>query len=406
VLSRKSNTLFFHASKQAIIPVALIGEAMNTHTFQSESAPVVKRQVKLKSILQSTGLDSLILNAGSSLTYLTGLNFHLSERPVLVIFTPDTTPMIVLPELEQEKLKDLPYEMQAFKYGEDPSGWGAVFNWAIQVGKLDRKRNGIEPRQLRVLEYSFLTEFATKAKFVPAGDVVSKLRMYKDESEIIAMRKAVKIAEQGLNATLPHIKIGLTEKELATELTLQLFRAGSDPEMPFSPIVSAGLNSANPHAWPSERKLTSGDLLVIDWGASHGGYFSDITRTFAIGEVEPEFIQIGIIVLDANIAGRETAKPGIPMEAVDKAARAVIETAGYGKYFTHRTGHGLGMESHEEPYIRAGNTSLLEAGMAFTIEPGIYLPGRNGVRIEDDVIITSTGAECLTSLPREVVQLV
>jgi Xaa-Pro dipeptidase len=147
-------------------------------------------------------------------------------------------------------------------------------------------------------------------------------------------------------------------------------------------------------------------LLVIDWGASFEGYFSDITRTFAIGEMDDEWKQIGKIVLEANAAGRNSARPGIAAEVIDQAARAVIDSAGYGKYFTHRTGHGLGMESHEEPYIRGGNSMLLENGMTFTIEPGIYLPGRNGVRIEDDVVITQSGADCLTSLPREVRQLI
>jgi Xaa-Pro dipeptidase len=175
--------------------------------------------------------------------------------------------------------------------------------------------------------------------------------------------------------------------------------------VPFTPIVSSGPNSANPHATPSERKLISGDLLVIDWGASYDGYFSDITRTFAIGDIESEYIKISKIVQEANSAGRKSARPGITIESIDRAARAVIDSAGYGKYFTHRTGHGLGMEGHEEPYIRAGNLMHIEPGMTFTIEPGIYLPNRNGVRIEDDVVITSTGAECLTSLPRDVIQL-
>ena len=177
-------------------------------------------------------------------------------------------------------------------------------------------------------------------------------------------------------------------------------RAGSDAEMPFTPIISTGPNSANPHAFPSERKLAQGDLLVIDWGAAYAGYFSDITRTFAIGPVEAEFSRIAAVVEQANAAGRAAARPGATGGDVDRAARAVIEAAGYGRYFTHRTGHGLGMESHEEPYMRAGNPMLLKPGMTFTVEPGIYLPGRGGVRIEDDMVITESGAESLTELPR------
>ena len=366
----------------------------------------ISRQTKLSKVLQSAHLDSLILNPGPSLVYLTGLHFHLSERPVLVFFMPDRSPIIVLPELEQEKIKHLPFEVQAFPYGEDPSQWGKVFKNAVQSAKLTTKRNGVEPRQLRYLEFSLLSEAAPKAEYISAEASVSKLRMYKDQNELSAMRKAVDIAQHALKATLPQVKIGLTERELAAELTLQLFRAGCDPEVPFAPIVSSGPNAANPHATPTDRKLALGDLLVIDWGASYEGYFSDITRTFAIGALESEHARIYNLVLEANAAGREAAQPGIAAEVVDHAARAVIEAAGYGNFFTHRTGHGLGMESHEDPYIRSGNLMLLEPRMTFTIEPGIYLPGRNGVRIEDDVVITSAGAESLTSFPREVMQLI
>jgi Xaa-Pro dipeptidase len=194
----------------------------------------------------------------------------------------------------------------------------------------------------------------------------------------------------------------MTEKEVASELVMQLFKHGSEPEMPFFPIVSGGPNAANPHASPSDRKLQTGDLLVIDWGAAHAGYISDLTRTFAVGEVDAEYENIHKIVQAANAAGRAAGKPGVPCAAVDKATRDVIEQAGYGVYFTHRTGHGIGMEGHEEPYMRGDNMQLLEPGMAYTVEPGIYLPGRNGVRIEDNVVVTETGTECLSDMPRQI----
>ncbi len=193
----------------------------------------------------------------------------------------------------------------------------------------------------------------------------------------------------------------MTEKEIAAELVVQLLRHGSQSDMPFAPIVSSGPNSANPHAVPSDRKLRPGDLLVVDWGAAVDGYISDLTRTFAVGKVDEEYRKIHQIVLEANAAGRAAAQPGVPCANVDSAARTVIEKAGYGQYFTHRTGHGIGMEPHEDPYMRGDNLQLLEPGMAFTVEPGIYLPGRNGVRIEDNVVITEDGAECLSDMPRE-----
>ena len=145
-----------------------------------------------------------------------------------------------------------------------------------------------------------------------------------------------------------------------------------------------------------------GDLLVVDWGAACNGYISDLTRTFAVGQADEEYLKIHKIVKEANAAGRAAGKPGVPCANVDKAARDVIEQVGYGVYFTHRTGHGIGMEGHEEPYMRGDNMQLLEPGMAYTVEPGIYLPDRNGVRIEDNVVVTETGVDVLSDMPREI----
>jgi Xaa-Pro dipeptidase len=251
------------------------------------------------------------------------------------------------------------------------------------------------------LELRLLESAAPEAVFASAQAVLARLRMQKDAGEIDNMRRAVQAAQRALQAVLPLARAGMTERELASELTMQLLRSGSDSELPFPPIVSSGPNSANPHASPSDRKLTPGDLLVIDWGAAVGGYFADLTRTLRVGEVDAEYLRIAEIVLQANQAGREAVRPGIAAGMVDRAARAVIEAAGYGVYFTHRTGHGLGMEAHEDPYLFGENTLLLQPGMTFTVEPGIYLPGRGGVRIEDNIAVTAQGAETLSDLPRQ-----
>ncbi len=359
------------------------------------------RQSRLAFTLQTNHLDALALNPGSSLTYFTGLHFHLSERPVLAIFVPHNPVIIVLPELEAGKLQGLGYPVQAFPYGEDPSTWAAAFRQAAHAAEIDQDSIGIEPRRMRVLELRLLEGAAPKAGLLPAEDSLAALRMNKDASEITAMQAAVDIAQTALQATLPMIHAGIKEKEIAAELTARLLRSGSESEFPFPPIVSTGPNSANPHAVPSSRALAEGDLLVIDWGATYDGYISDLTRTFAIGQVEAEFQEIASIVLEANAAGRAACKPGARAADVDHAARQVIASAGYGKYFFHRTGHGIGMEAHEEPYIRMDNELVLAPGMAFTVEPGIYLPGRGGVRIEDNIIITAQGHLCLSSLPRQ-----
>jgi Xaa-Pro dipeptidase len=369
------------------------------------SAIIQKRQSKLIAAIQQSEFDAIAINPGPSLHYLTGLHFHLSERPVVMIFSAKQIPALVLPELESAKLQEISYPLQSFTYGEDPSLWVRAFAQALQASELEGAKIGVEPRSLRVLEFRLLEEAAPESRFIPADDVVAALRMVKDEAEATAMQKAANIAQEALNATLQVVKVGVTEEEIAAELSMQLLQHGSNPRLPFFPIVSGGPNSANPHAAPSSRKLAVGDLLVIDWGANVDGYFSDITRTFAIGEVDPEYEKIAAIVLDANQAGHAAAGPGVPASKIDQAVRSVIESAGYGEFFIHRTGHGLGLESHEEPYIRGDNNFILHTGMTFTIEPGIYIPNRNGVRIEDDVIITETGCKSFTDLPRELVIL-
>jgi Xaa-Pro dipeptidase len=364
------------------------------------------RQTKLATVMKSSGMEMLILNAGPSLLYLTGLNFHLSERPVLLVFAPPEVPIIILPELEAGKVQVLQYPIQTFTYGEDPHSWPVIIKQALhKLLSSEKLPAGIEPRRMRALELGLLKEALDARTTTSAEELLATLRMHKDTGELAAMQKATAVAQAALMATLPSIRIGMSEKELAAELVLQILRNGSDPELPFMPIVSAGPNSANPHAVPTQRPLQSGDLLVIDWGASCDGYFSDLTRTFAVGEVETELQTIAEIVHQANSSAQAACRPGVSCGAVDEAARHVIERAGYGQFFTHRTGHGLGMESHEEPYMRAGNPMALAPGMTFTIEPGIYLPGRNGVRIEDNMAITIDGAQCLSDLPRQLLQV-
>jgi Xaa-Pro dipeptidase len=360
-----------------------------------------KRFKILDTCLQQAGLDALVLNPSPSLIHLTGLHFHLFERPVVFIYRPGLPPVLVLPELESTKI-DPAAGYDLFPYGEDPGTWNAVFSRACNHLSLNGRTIGIEPTRLRVLELRFLEAGVTHAQIQSAESALAIVRMQKDETEVSAMRKAVEIAQTALLNTLPIIKAGVTEHEIAGELALQLMRAGSDPELPFAAAVASGPNSANPHAVPSDRRLITGDMLVIDWGAACQGYCSDLTRTFSIGRLDPEFDTIGKVVGKANLAAQKTVKPGIPAGQVDTSAREVITEGGYGVHFTHRTGHGLGLEVHEHPYIYAENQLLLDVGMTFTIEPGIYLPGRGGVRIEDNVVVTAKGCDCLSDIPREI----
>lgn len=365
------------------------------------SDPFADRQQALQQTLLAHSLDGLALNPGPDLRYLTGLSFHLMERPVIAIFPAQGSPIFILPELEREKLSTLPYSYQAFAYPEDRSRWPVAFEKAFQQGKFSEGKIGVIPRRIRLLEMGYLRDAAPQANFTNGQQVISALRIKKDGKEIQAMRESARLAQRALTAVQDRIQPGVTEKELAAALVSQLLTEGSDPDLPFFPIVSFGKHSANPHATPTGKALEKGHLVLIDWGATVKGYHSDITRVFAVGVTDQKLIDIAGVVQEANRVGRDVIKPGIRCSEVDHQTRQVIEKAGYGDQFLHRTGHGLGMEAHEEPYISADDDTVLEPGMTFTIEPGIYLPGTGGVRIEDDVLVTEDGSQSLTDMSRE-----
>lgn len=360
-----------------------------------------QRYSHLLELMHTHKIDAVAINPGATLTYITGLHFHLMERPVLLLCKQGQQPVLVLPELELGKVKSSSIPVTPFTYGDDPSTWPALIHKALHSLSLDKGVIAVEPTRLRFMEIDYLQKAAPDLKFVNGDAIFNWLRIQKDVAEIKEMRKAVEIAQNALTATLPIIHAGVTEIEIASRLTIEMLKAGSATELPFQPIVASGPNSANPHAVPTDRKLENGDLLVIDWGAACGDYFSDLTRTFAIGSLSEELRQIYETVKAANAAGRNAGQPEIVAGEVDRSARNVIDSAGYGQYFTHRTGHGLGMEAHETPYMFGSNELPLNTGMVYTVEPGIYIPGKGGVRIEDDVVVTADGSESLSDFSRD-----
>lgn len=369
-------------------------------------AALARRHDRLRAALRASSLDALVINPGPTLAYLTGLHFHLSERPVLAFFPVDGKAVMVVPELESQKTEAATFDLSVLTYPERPTLWQAAFDAGVERAGVKSARIGVEPRWLRYLELSHLQTAAPAAVLSSEGEAaVAALRMHKDAVEVASMRKATEIAQDALRATLSSMRGGITERETSAELIQHMLRLGSAGELPFQPIIAFGPNSANPHAVPTDRRLQHGDLVLFDWGANWQGYFSDLTRTFSYGPMDPELLTIARLVEEANAAGRAVSAPGIQAGDVDRATRTVIEAGGYGPQFFHRTGHGLGIEIHEEPYIRGDNEQILRPGMTFTIEPGIYLAGKGGVRIEDDMLITETGAESLSDLPRAVVPL-
>ncbi len=358
-----------------------------------------QRRKALQRLMESAGLQAVALMPGPALFYLTGMRFHLMERPIVLLCTVDGQMALIAPELERPRVEDR-FPGRLFFYGEDPRRWEETFHQALKALGLTRARVGLEPTRMRVRELDLLETAAPRARWEDASPVLARWRIRKDEHELQALRRAVQVAEAALRATLPFIRPGVTEREVATELWIQLLRHGSEPDLPFEPIVASGPNTANPHAMPTDRVLQPGDLLLIDWGARVDGYVSDLTRMFVLGDPRPEWLRWAHWVEQAQAAALAAARPGTPAGQVDRAARRVLEEAGYGPHFLHRTGHGLGLEAHEPPYLYAENEVLLEPGMVFTVEPGLYFPGWGGVRLEDDVVITPQGCEVLSTLPR------
>jgi Xaa-Pro aminopeptidase len=232
--------------------------------------------------------------------------------------------------------------------------------------------------------------------FKPGQEVIANLMGRKEPEEIDALRRAGAIADRALAIAIAAIKPGATEREVGDKLVAEMARMGAGPGFC---IIAAGSNGAEPHHETDDTVIKEGDVIVMDYGCSVDGYPSDITRTVACGKASPEAHKVYKIVYDAFMAGRGAAKKGVACEEVDRAARKVIDGAGFGEYFMHRVGHGIGMRGHEDPYMIEGNKLPLATGHCFSVEPGIYLPGNLGVRIENIVTIAESGCVSLNEEP-------
>lgn len=282
----------------------------------------------------------------------------------------------------------------------------------VQLGQIFAQetiqRVGFEDASLCVQEYEryrkAFAELSAPCELLPASDWLIGLRRTKDDAELAAMQTAQEIAERALEDVLREIRPGVTEKEIAARLQYLMLHYGAS-DMSFDPIVASGPNGSQPHAVPTEKEIQAGEFVTMDFGCIYGGYCSDMTRTVAVGRATEEMRRVYETVLAAQAAGIAAAKEGVTGKAVDSAAREVIQAAGYGEYFSHSFGHGVGVDIHEEPRASAANDKPLPAGAVISAEPGIYLPGRLGVRIEDVLLITPDGSRNLTKAPKELIIL-
>lgn len=271
------------------------------------------------------------------------------------------------------------------------------------VDDLGVEKLGFEDGYMTVAQYRQLADAFT-CELVPAQGLLGALRAAKDEEEIALMTKAQRISEQALEEILKFLRPGVTEKEVAAKLTYDMLRFGAE-KMSFDPIVASGPNGSLPHAVPSDRAIQSGEFVTMDFGCVYGGYCSDMTRTVAVGEPTEEMKKVYAVVLEAQLAGIAAEKAGVTGKSVDAAARRVIEDAGYGEYFGHSFGHSVGLEIHEAPNAGSTCEDVIPLGAAVSAEPGIYLPGKFGVRIEDVTIFTADGCVNLTKAPKDLIIL-
>lgn len=355
---------------------------------------------RARRLLRSRGIDCLALVPGPNLQYLTGAPMHLQERVFLVLIPADAEPVLVMPALEVPTWRQaVPNGVRLFTWNDAEGPQEAMRSAAAAlppVGTL-----AVENLRMRVQEFQLLSQHLPLAEIVSAESVMEPLRMRKDPREIAAIRQAIHSSERALAAVIAGFKPGDTERELAGRLTQALLEMGGEA-VPIDPAVLAGPRSALPHGSSEHRPVQRGDILLIDYVTTVNGYFSDITRTFVVGQPpDARLREIHQVVLAANAAARAAVRPGITCHEVDAAAREVVAAAGYGQYFFHRAGHGLGLDVHEAPSVAQGNQMSLEVGTVFTVEPGIYIEGRGGVRIEDNVVVTASGCETLTTFSRD-----
>ncbi len=356
-----------------------------------------ERQKRLKELMKTNGSECLLLFPGVDLFYSTGLEIHASERLTTAIIPADTDPIIICPSFEKTRLERGIETGTIRTWAEDENPF-ELLGKTLQELDVDQKQIALD-NKLWFEWFLKIREQIPKATFVDAKAIVQASRLIKSEGEISLLREATKIAANSIKDTFAEAEVGMTELEIVKIVSEKLAKASGTAAFA---TVQSGPNTAIPHAGPSERKIEKNDVLLIDAGPKYKGYLGDITITSVIGEPSEKFKKIYDIVYKANRAAFAVAKEGIIAEDVDKAARQVITKEGFGKYFTHRLGHGIGVEVHEAPYMVSGNKLVLKDGMCHTIEPGIYIEGEFGVRIEDDVVIRKNNCEFLYETPRRI----
>lgn len=353
----------------------------------------------LRSWLQAEDIDAAFLTSPDTIFYCSGFRSEPHERLLVLIVLKNSGPLLICPQMEVEDAKKSCEAAEVLGYTDIENPWEKI-KQAIAARNLAMLKVAIEKEHMNVERYEHIQHYFSAHTFVSAEEKLRKLRMIKSANEIVKIREASRLADLAVEIGVQEIAEGKTEMEILAAIEFEMKKMGY--EMSFSTMVLTGANAASPHGTPGMNKVQRGDLVLFDLGVVYEGYCSDITRTVAFGDINERQAEIYETVLKAQEAAISVSKPGLSCAELDLTAREIIKEKGYGDFFSHRLGHGLGISVHEYPSITETNPLLLEAGMVYTIEPGIYIPNIGGVRIEDDIYITDNGCEILTKYPKSI----
>jgi len=358
----------------------------------------MSRLQKLYEAMQQNNMDSMFITSKANVFYFSNYYTDPHERLVGVYVTNKHDPLLIVPAMEMHDAKEAGWSYDMIGYNDDEDVWQLIHSYIQKQGEAP-KNIALEEEHISLERYEAIRRIMPSTEIIHGQELLAEIRVRKSPQEYTLLKKAAQLADFGIETGMNAIAEGVTEMEILATIEYALKKQGVQ-EMSFSTTVLSGNKTASPHGTPGNKAIEKGDFVLFDLGVVYEGYCSDITRTFVFGSVSEEQKEIYETVLQAEEAAIQASKVGVEVGKIDRVARNVISEAGYGKYFTHRIGHGLGIDVHEYPSMHTNNTLQLEEGMCYTIEPGIYMPHIGGVRIEDMIFITKKGAESLTKFPK------
>lgn len=366
-----------------------------------EGVKMKERIEKLLAKMKEMNLDSIFITSTANVYYISNYYTDPHERLVSVYLSNNMDPVLIVPAMEKEDAKAAGWQYDIIAYQDHEQPWEMFYKRLKAAEKLPNTI-GVEHNHFTLDRYYMLQHFFPKTEVINAEELLANLRVIKSKHEYERLKTAAELADFGVKAGIAAIKEGISELEIIAAIEFELKKQGVQ-SMSFSTMALTGAKTASPHGTPSMKKVEKGDLVLFDLGVIYEGYCSDITRTVAFKSIAKEQETIYHTVLAAEEKAIEAAQLGVPVGKLDQIARDHITANGYGEYFTHRIGHGLGIETHEYPSMHQDNKLPLAENMCFTIEPGIYVPNVAGVRIEDMIYMTSKGPEVLTAATKELI---